>query len=294
MATYGTSANGTEGPSKINVLNLNLFSTRHREQAERVPRDLLARGPSALRDPLVDSRRHGDRDSARRSGFGNPFFLAPNVDELVKRFQLKDNFSIVTGTHTIKAGGEWLHTNNAQVFRGFFEGRYMFDSVTGFLRYASPAAPGGFGPNTVGCSNGSLRDAPGELSGRDDGDRRAAAVLPAEQQSRRHRARRGWRLRHQQRTSSRSSSRTSGRPGHGLTVDYGLRWDAQTMPETVDPNDDRLRAVPRTIRGFRPTARFPISGSSFSRVSGSPGTSRRTASPSCAAAPASTTPGRTC
>src|SRR5262249_42892379 len=27
VATYGTSANGTEGPSKINVFNLNLFST---------------------------------------------------------------------------------------------------------------------------------------------------------------------------------------------------------------------------------------------------------------------------
>ena len=26
VATYGTSANGTEGPSKINVLNLNLFT----------------------------------------------------------------------------------------------------------------------------------------------------------------------------------------------------------------------------------------------------------------------------
>ena len=39
-----------------------------------------------------------------------------------------------------------MHTNNTQVFRGFFEGRYLFDSVTGFLRYTSPAAPGGFGP----------------------------------------------------------------------------------------------------------------------------------------------------
>ena len=27
VATYGTSANGTEGPSKINIVNVNLFST---------------------------------------------------------------------------------------------------------------------------------------------------------------------------------------------------------------------------------------------------------------------------
>jgi hypothetical protein len=97
--------------------------------------------------------------------FGNPFFLAPNVDELVARFQLKDNFSIVTGRHTIKTGGEWVRTNNAQVFRGFFEGRYIFDSVTGFLRYASPAAAGGFGPFTVGCSNGAYVTAPASCPG---------------------------------------------------------------------------------------------------------------------------------
>ena len=29
-----------------------------------------------------------------------------------------------------------MHTLNDQVFRGFFTGRYLFDSVTGFLRYA--------------------------------------------------------------------------------------------------------------------------------------------------------------
>src|SRR6185503_13100770 len=38
--------------------------------------------------------------------------------------------------------------------------RYIFSSVTGFLRYASPAGPGGFGPNTVGCPDGSYVTAP--------------------------------------------------------------------------------------------------------------------------------------
>ena len=72
--------------------------------------------------------------------FGNPFFLQPGVDELIWRTQFKDNLSLVYGTHTLKVGGEWMHTLNDQVFRGFFTGRYLFDSVTGFLRYASPAA----------------------------------------------------------------------------------------------------------------------------------------------------------
>src|SRR6202008_3060214 len=92
--------------------------------------------------------------------FGNPFFLAPTVDELVKLFQVKNNLTLVSGGHTFKTGGEWVHTNNAQVFRGFFEGRYIFDSVTGFLRYASPAAAGGVGPKAVGCSNGAFVPAP--------------------------------------------------------------------------------------------------------------------------------------
>src|SRR5205814_6374133 len=67
--------------------------------------------------------------------FGNPFFLEPTVDETLWRTDLKDNFSIVTGNHTLKFGGEWLHTLNDQVFRGFFTGRYIFDSAAGFLRY---------------------------------------------------------------------------------------------------------------------------------------------------------------
>src|SRR5205085_8075364 len=83
--------------------------------------------------------------------FGNPFFLQPTVDELLWRTDAKDNFSIIAGNHNVKFGGEWLHTLNDQVFRGFFTGRYIFDSVTGFLRYASPAAAGGFGPRALEC-----------------------------------------------------------------------------------------------------------------------------------------------
>src|SRR5215831_21261086 len=87
--------------------------------------------------------------------FGAPFFLEPKIDEVFKRYQVKDNFSILAGKHTIKFGGEFLHSNNTQVFRGFFTGRYIFDSVLGFLHYASPSTLGaGFGPGTGECANG--------------------------------------------------------------------------------------------------------------------------------------------
>src|SRR6266446_6315964 len=159
VATYGNSANGIEGPSKINVMNVNLFSTVRANKLNEfhVTYSREDRPRSATPSTVPADTAIGFATTFR---FGNPFFLAPTVDELVKRFQLKDNFSIVTGNHTIKTGGEWVHTNNAQVFRGFFEGRYIFDSVSGFLRYASPAAPGGFGPYTVGCSNGAYVTAP--------------------------------------------------------------------------------------------------------------------------------------
>src|SRR5262249_31159995 len=86
--------------------------------------------------------------------FGNPFFLQPKVDETFWRTQIGDSVSWVNGKHTIKIGGEWLHSINSQVFRGFFTGRYIFSDVSAFLRYASPAGPGGFGPSVQACSDG--------------------------------------------------------------------------------------------------------------------------------------------
>lgn len=150
VATYGNSANGIEGPSKINNFNLNLFSTisptKLNEAHFSYTRELRPR--AAVNSNVPADTAMGFATTFR---FGNPFFLNPTVDELIWRTDLKDNFSIVHGSHTIKFGGEWLHTLNDQVFRGFFEGRYIFDSVAGFLRYASPAAAGGFGPRTQEC-----------------------------------------------------------------------------------------------------------------------------------------------
>ncbi len=155
VATYGNSANGIEGPSRIQVANLNFFSTlspsllnefHFTYSREKRPRSAVASNvPADTAMGFVTTFR-----------FGNPFFLQPKIDELFWRTQVKDNISIVSGNHTIKTGFEWIHSRNTQVFRGFFTGRYIFDSVVGFLRYASPASLGpGFGPNIAACSNGS-------------------------------------------------------------------------------------------------------------------------------------------
>jgi hypothetical protein len=266
VPTYGNSANGIEGPSKINVFNLNLFSTltTNRLNEFHVTYSREDRPRSAVSSSVPADTGIGFAPSFR---FGNPFFLAPNVDELVQRWQFKNNFSLVVGRHTIKTGGEWLHTNNFQVFRGFFKGRYLFDSVTGFLRYTSPAAPGGYGPYTIGCSNGTYVTSPdpcpsgstatgGPLlfylqSSSPDGiarDEAGASDINNDELS----------LFIQDRWQA----------GRGLTIDYGFRWDAQLMPDTVDPtttayaqflNDPRFPSdgtIPDQTKQFQPRFGF--------------------------------------
>jgi hypothetical protein len=234
VPSYGNSANGIEGPSKINNLNVNLFTpfspTRLNEAHFSYSRELRPRNAIASKVPADTGM--GFAPSFR---IGNPFFLQPNVDELLWRTHLKDNFSVISGNHTIKVGGEWIHTLNDQVFRGFFTGRYFFDSVTGFLRYASPAAAGGFGPNATGCSNGTYVTAPtpcpvgttttgGPLflylqNGIDTG----ISGPPAPGASKIKNEDLGLFV--QDRWQARSN----------LTFNFGLRWEAQIFPDVIVP-----------------------------------------------------------
>jgi len=251
VATYGNSANGIEGPSKINVIRANLFSTIS-------PTKLNEAHFSYSREDrprsAVDSNIPADTAMgfATTFRFGNPFFLAPTVDELLWRTQLKDNFSIITGNHTIKVGGEWLHTLNSQVFRGFFEGRYIFDSVTGFLRYASPAAPGGFGPNTVGCSNGTFVTAPATCPGGATSGgplllylQGAGLTGPATDAA-------GFSEISNEDYAVFAQDSWKVRPN--FTLNYGLRWEAQILPDPVVPPQNTAYGI------FLNDPRFPSDG----------------------------------
>jgi hypothetical protein len=251
VSTYGNSANGIEGPSKINVIRMNLFTTvsptKLNEAHFSYSRELRPRA-------AVDSNVPADTAMgfATTFRFGFPFFLEPGVDELLWRTHAKDNFSIVTGNHTLKFGGEWLHTLNDQVFRGFFTGRYIFDSVTGFLRYASPAAPGGFGPNTVGCANGTFVTAPatcpggattgGPLllylqgAGLTGPATDAAGASNIKNEDIALFAQDSWKIR------------------PNFTLNYGLRWEAQIFPEPVVAPSQTAYGI------FLSDPRFPSDG----------------------------------
>ena len=234
VATYGTSANGIEGdPARINVVNLNWFSTLSNRMLNEThfTYSRESRPRTAVESNLKADTGMGFGPTFR---FGNPFFIQPNVDELIWRTQLKNNLSLVRGAHTMKFGGEWMHTLNDQVFRGFFTGRYLFDSVTGFLRYANPAAAGGFGPSTVGCSGGTYVTAPAPCPA---GTTTSGGPLLLYLQ--------GAGLNGPATDAAGASKITNEefslfaqdqwQPRPNLTLNYGLRWDAQLMPETVDP-----------------------------------------------------------
>jgi hypothetical protein len=232
VATYGNSANGIEGPSKIGVFNLNFHTTwsssKFNEFHVTYARELRPR--NAVESNVPPDTGMGD--PAFR--FGNPYFLHPSVDELLWRTQIKNNLSIVKGPHTFKVGGEWLHTVNDQTFRGFFEGRYLFATVSGFLRYASPAAAGGFGPNAVGCSDGTwvthpapcpsgttLTGTPLLLYLQETGSGYPGVDPP------------GYSLLVNEDLALFAQDQWQVRPN--VTINYGIRWDAQLMADTVDP-----------------------------------------------------------
>ncbi len=268
VPTYGTSANGTEGPGKIHAFNLNFFTTFSPTMLNEFHATFLReeRPRSATQSNIPADTAMGFVTTFR---FGHPFFLGPNIDELFQRYQLRDNFSIVAGNHTVKMGGDWTHSNNAQVFRGFFEGRYIFDSVAGFLHYASPASLGpGFGPNIKGCSNGSYVAASAScpagttttggplllylqgagLAGPAT-DAAGASNIDNEE----------YALFIQDKWQARS----------GFTLNFGLRWEAQLFPDPVVPpsqtaygrflNDPRFPSdgtLPDQFKMWQPRAGF--------------------------------------
>ncbi|MFN0111263.1 MAG: carboxypeptidase regulatory-like domain-containing protein [Blastocatellia bacterium] len=232
VPTYGNSANGTEGPGKISAFNLNLFTTLSATKVNEFHATYLRedRPRSAAKSNIPADTAMGFATSFR---FGNPFFLGPNVDELFQRWQLKDNFSIISGSHNFKMGGDWTHSNNAQVFRGFFNGRYIFDSVTGFLKYASPASLGPqFGPRANASSlllylQGAALDGPAtDATGASNIDNEEYSLFIQDK----------W------------------QPRSDFTFSYGLRWEAQLFPAmTIAPASTAYGA-------FLKDPRFPSDG----------------------------------
>ncbi len=175
---------------------------------------------------------------------GLPFFLPidPSHDT---RLQIVDNWSWLRDRHLFKAGAEYNRTDVNQQFIGFANGRYIFDSVDGFINFATR------GPRFVTCSDGSSSDAgncpagttitgpvllflqsatvPGvapERLGRGDFRMHELALFVQDT----------W------------------RPTNRLTVNLGLRWEGSWHPHTLIRPEDTFYAP------YLNDPRFPSDG----------------------------------
>jgi hypothetical protein len=185
-------------------------------------------------------------DFGRRLRFGQPFFIP--VDYYDIRNQVVDNVTWIHGEHTVKGGIEFNHTSAFQTFRGFGNGRFIFSSTEGFLNYLA-------NPGYVECSDGSASPAgvcpPGttitgpvllylqqagvggltvDEAGTQDIVQREPAIFLQDT----------W------------------QPTGRLTIQAGLRWEAQIQPDPITPPEEVFYAP--FIGQVRNGQRFPSNG----------------------------------
>ncbi len=158
--------------------------------------------------------------------FGMPFFIP--VEYYDTRVQLLNNISLARGGHLFKAGVEWNRVESAQTFIGFANGRYIFDSVDGFLNFVEKGnryvecSDGSFSTEGV-CAEGAQITGPVMFYMEQAG----AGGLSVEEAGTQNIPQ------HELALFVQDSWQASNR----LTVNYGLRWESQIQPDPItDPS----------------------------------------------------------
>ncbi len=191
--------------------------------------------PRPYEGPTIDGERpFPDTGMAFAKGyrFGLPFFIP--IKAYATRIQVLDNISKVMGTHLFKFGAEWNRTEEKQTFIGFANGRYIFSSVDGFLNYAANPrfvecfddATGDFvTSNGAGaCPRGSRIGGPllfylqfAPVPPLTSAEQAGTQSLPQHEVA--------------------LYAQDTWQPRSDLTVNNGLRWEAQIQPDPITPPD---------------------------------------------------------
>ena len=242
--SWGASANGIErGFSHAGNANLrsqfgNAAFNELRFQWAREDRPRQYRGPllpeaappAAPALAELGGRPFPDIGMDFADGFriGLPFFLPidPGYDT---RLQVVDTFSYAAGDHLFKAGVEFNRTAVEQRFLGFANGRYIFDSVDGFIGFAT------HGSGFVSCSDGSTSSVGACPAGAET----TGPVLLFLQSATVPGIPPGDLGRQRIRTTELGVFlQDTWHPSETMTLDLGLRWEGAWNPEVfVEPED---------------------------------------------------------
>ena len=253
--TWGRSSNATENDHShaVNGSLTSVFSSalsnefRFQWAREDRPRPYPGAINPATGRPFPDT----DIDSLGGFRIGMPFFI-PLHTAYDYRLQLVDNISVVRGNHLFKFGAEWNRTGVNQTFLGFANGRISFNTVDGFLNYVAN------GPGYVECSDGSSNTTGscpgGAIVGPVNLYLQQAGVPPL--------------------TVEQAGTQTiiqhelavflqdSWKPRSNLTLNYGLRWEAQIEPSLITPIADLFYApfIGQTVTNASGDHTFPGDG----------------------------------
>jgi hypothetical protein len=258
--TWGRSANAVE-KDYSNAINGSLISNltnnidnEFRFQLAREDRPRPYSGPQipGQNRPFSDT----GMDFASGFRFGMPFFIPVKAHDT--RVQVLDNISLVRGNHLFKTGFEWNRTAETQTFVGFANGRFIFTSVNGFENYVR------YGNSYVECSNAAgAVVATSTIGVCPVNTSISGPVLIYLQQ-----AGVGGRSVEQAGTQNipqhdlAAYLQDTWKPNQNLTVNYGLRWEAQLEPDPITPPSQVFFSdfIGKTVTNGTGTYTFPSDG----------------------------------
>jgi hypothetical protein len=253
--SWGRSANALENDHShaVNGSLTSVFSSslsnefRFQWAREDRPRPYDGAVNPATGRPFPDT----DIDFAGQYRIGMPFFI-PVQDHDV-RFQLVNNVSIVKGAHLFKVGAEWNRTATTQTFVGFGNGRMAFGSIDGFLNYVANGntyveCSDGSSNTTGACPAGTTITGPVVLYLQQAGVPPLSLEEAGTQTITQH--------------DLALFIQDSWKPLPKLTLNYGLRWEAQIEPDPITPPEEVFFSsfIGQSVTTPAGTFRFPSDG----------------------------------